>query len=471
MRGLFDTVNRIPLAYRVGLGLVVSLSLILGAFGFLHLQMQKQEQERLVVAAAERIGDVIRSSAHYKMLHNDRTALQNLIDNIGAEPGIRKVRIFNPQGMISFSSIPGEMGTWVDKKAEACYACHAQEKPIAKLEGKDRTRFLQDEKGERYLATIKPVENEKSCYTAACHVHPQSQRVLGVIDTQLSLAQVDESWRAHQWRMLGFWLVALLTVSGIAAAGFWIVATKTAQLEYAKATLVEREKLASLGKLAATVAHEINNPLFGIITYARLSQKDLQKGADAAKLADRLKCIERESQRCGDLIKNLLSFARSAPKGSESSDARFAIESALRLVNYRLKTQRIELEKELAPSPPPVACEQGPLEQLVLTLVVNAIEAMPHGGKLRVATTAVNGHLRIAVQDTGAGIPEEVLPRIFDPFFSTKDEPERTGLGLAVAKEIVESRHGTIEARNRPGGGAEFVVSLPAVEAEQEVRS
>jgi two-component system NtrC family sensor kinase len=218
------------------------------------------------------------------------------------------------------------------------------------------------------------------------------------------------------------------------------------------------------------VAHEVNNPLFGILTYARLSQKELKTGIDSGKLAERLKTIERESQRCGELVKNLLGYARSAPKPVESSEVRKVVERGLGLVSYRLKTQNVALETAFEEGLPPAACEQGPLEQVILAITMNAVEAMPNGGTLRVECGTSHGSVRIAIKDTGPGISDKVLPHIFEPFFSTKEEPERTGLGLAVAKEIVEGRHGKLQARNRVSGGAEMVILLPAAPVGEEMK-
>jgi two-component system NtrC family sensor kinase len=223
--------------------------------------------------------------------------------------------------------------------------------------------------------------------------------------------------------------------------------------------------MASIGKLAATVAHEINNPLFGILTYARLVSRALLKheipGRD--EMAEQLQTIERESKRCGDLVKNLLTFSRQAPIHREPNDLNTVVHRAVLLVKHKLEMQNIELEESLAKDMPPVHCDANQVQQVVLVLMVNASEAMPKGGKLEVTTefdaAAEQGAVR--VKDTGSGIPEELLPRIFDPFFTTKEDQNRTGLGLAVAHSIVEQHGGEISVRSAPGEGTEFRVALP----------
>jgi two-component system, NtrC family, sensor kinase len=224
--------------------------------------------------------------------------------------------------------------------------------------------------------------------------------------------------------------------------------------------------MASIGKLAATVAHEINNPLFGILTYARLVLRGILKhdfeGRD--ELAEQLRTIERESKRCGDLVKNLLAFSRQAPSNKEPSDLNTILRRAILLVKHKLDMQGVELTESLAAAVPPAQCDANQIQQVVLVLLVNAAEAMPKGGKLDVTTLAdpETGDCMLKVKDTGGGIPEDALPRIFDPFFTTKEDQNRTGLGLAVAQGIVEQHGGDILVKSSPGEGTEFTVKLPA---------
>ncbi len=244
------------------------------------------------------------------------------------------------------------------------------------------------------------------------------------------------------------------------------VQRKSQELERAYSSLVASEKMASLGKLAATVAHEINNPLFGMLTYARLTLKSLTNtDIDPAKkeeMLENLRVIERESRRCGDIIKNLLTYARQAPPKPQPADLNAIVERALGLVRHKLDLQSIELEQTLAPDLAKVWCDPGQIQQVIVVLLMNAAEAMAHGGQLIVTTSATeDGGVRLVVADNGGGIPEDVLPRIFEPFFTTKEEQQRTGLGLAVAHSIVEQHAGTITVRSDPGQGAEFTVTLP----------
>jgi two-component system NtrC family sensor kinase len=414
----------------------------------------------------------------------------------------------------------------VNKSAEACYGCHAQSAPLAKLNRPDRARMFWDKQGNHLLAVIRPIYNSPACSDAACHVHPASQQVLGVIDADLSLATVDEQIAQHQTTLIWFLAGAVLFGSLAAVAFIWVVVyrpvkelidgthrvaggdleyrlaagsddelgdlarsfnrmtaevagvqnkieeevrRKTAELEQVYKTLLRSEKMASVGKLAATVAHEINNPLFGILTYAHLVLRGLLKHefAERDEMADQLRTIERESKRCGELVKNLLTFSRQAPSNREPNNLNTIVERAITLVKHKLEMQGIELKEKLAAGLPAVQCDANQIQQVFLVLMVNAAEAMPNGGVLEVATQAGPGagQCSLRVKDTGAGIPADAMPRIFDPFFTTKEDQNRTGLGLAVAHSIVEQHAGEIAVRSTPGEGAEFTVALPAAAA------
>jgi two-component system NtrC family sensor kinase len=418
----------------------------------------------------------------------------------------------------------------VDKRAEQCYACHAQSAPLEKLNRPDRARIFADPGGGRVLGIIRPVENQPDCWSAPCHAHPREKKILGVIDTQLSLAIVDQQMATQRRQLLGFTALAAALVSAVTLLFVWLVVRrpirelmagtrrvssgdldfripvrssdelgalagsfnkmthdldaakaevlswartleervqrKSQELERAYSSLVASEKMASLGKLAATVAHEINNPLFGMLTYARLTLKGLaESGVEPEKKADmieNLRVIERESRRCGDIIKNLLTYARQAPPKPQIAELNPIVERALGLVRHKLDLQSIELEESLAADLPRVWCDPGQIQQVAVVLLMNAAEAMAQGGQMIVTTAAVpEGGARLVVSDNGGGIAEDVLPRIFEPFFTTKEEQQRTGLGLAVAHSIVEQHAGTITVRSTPGRGTEFTVFLP----------
>lgn len=500
---------RLGLAAKLAIGVIASTTAFFALFGFMNLRMARSNSEALVKQSADRLANIMLRSTRYAMLEDDRKALTNIIQELGSEPGIQRIRLVNETGRVTLSTESREVGS-------------AQEPP----NGRDNVRIFRDARGQRVLAVTRSVPNSSGCSNAECHFHPASQRTLGAIEADLSLAQVDEQVAEHQ-ATLRWFLGSAIVFGCLAAVTFmWVfvyrpvkelirgthrvadgdlgyrlpvrsddelgdlarsfnkmtvevadvqshieeqVRRKTAELERVHRTLLNSEKMASIGKLAATVAHEINNPLFGILTYARLVLRELQKhelpGRD--ELTEQLQTIERESKRCGELVKNLLTFSRQAPSNREPNDLNTIVRRAALLVKHKLDMQNIELRENYAADLPPVECDANQIQQVALVLMVNASEAMAKGGALEI-TTGLDGDSEqgyVRVKDTGCGIPEDVLPRIFDPFFTTKEDQNRTGLGLAVAHSIVEQHAGDISVRSAAGEGTEFTVRLPVAAA------
>ena len=522
---------RHSLAIKLTACVVGGMAVLFGLYGYWNLRLWRQSAQELTLQSADRISDTIRRSIRYSMLRNEREEVFHIINTIGHENGISRIRIFNKEGKISFSTDEPEVGKFVDKNGEACYACHAQAQPLTRLDRPDRMRIYTARDGTRVLGLIRPIENEADCSNAACHAHTGSNRVLGVLDTNLSLAAADLAAARHQRQIVVFTVVSLLIVSLFSAGLIWAtvykpvhrltegtrhvaqgdldyvlpetsrdeigalaiafnqmtvelkkaqaenrqwtetleqrVLQKTAELERAYRSLTQSEKMASLGKLAAVVAHEINNPLAGILTYSklisRLADKPLPADQRLAEAKKYLQIIEGESRRCGVIVKNLLTFARQQPINPQKNDLNAIVDRCLLLVGHQMSLQEIELAKHLAPDLAPVYCDAGQVQQALLAILINAIEAMPQRGLLEVESTYDSAArlCRVVVRDHGQGIPEDRLPHIFEPFFTTKEEGRGTGLGLAIALGIVHQHGGNIEVTSVREKGAAFTVLLP----------
>jgi two-component system NtrC family sensor kinase len=245
------------------------------------------------------------------------------------------------------------------------------------------------------------------------------------------------------------------------------VEEKTKELQRAHDHVVHVEKMASIGKMAAVVAHEINNPLSGILTYSKLLKKWVQRvDGDEEKrreIGDCLSLIESESKRCGDLVKNLLTFSRSAPMNLAWTNVNQIVDRCLRLVQHQFEMRAVQLQCELAEELPMMHCDPAQVEQVLLALVMNALDAMPHGGNLLLRTRSLpqSRQVELQVRDDGMGIPPELLPRLFEPFLTTKETGKGVGLGLAISKTIIERHGGEIEVESQPGRGTTFYVFLP----------
>jgi two-component system, NtrC family, sensor kinase len=231
-----------------------------------------------------------------------------------------------------------------------------------------------------------------------------------------------------------------------------------------EAQAIQNEKMAAVGTLVSGVAHELNNPLTSI---AGLAEFLLEQPEDAAPDRNHLRVIAEEAQRAGSIVRNLLTFARKGTTAQpEAVDLSDVVERTLFLMGWELKLQSIAIEKKLAPELPAVRGDRQQLQQVILNLMSNAAQAvtgLPPGlpRRISVSTTAEGDRVVVRVTDTGLGIPGDVLPQIFSPFFTTKRQGEGTGLGLFISYGIVTGHGGTLSAESRPGAGATFTVSLP----------
>ena len=515
--------------------LLAVMVVVFALLGYLNVRLHRQDLEAATLVSAERVSDIIKHSTTYYMLRNDREGLYHAIHTMEDEPGMVKVRIFDQEGRISYSTDPAEVSHVLDKTGEACYGCHTQSQPLARLNRPDRFRIYRSG-GQRVLGIITPIENQPSCSNADCHAHPASQQVLGVLDTNLSLAKTDAQLAVGSTRMLNYTAGAMLIVAVLSWLFVWRevgqpikalkqgtehlargelgyqieersqdevgglahsfndmslqlrtaneeivnwaktledrVVQKTKELNRAHDHVLHVEKMASIGKMAAVVAHEVNNPLSGILTYAKLLRKWVATGqTEHEKREEAMECLDliaSESRRCGDLIKNLLTLSRTAPMNVQSTDLHTVIDRCLLLVRPQLEQGGVEVQLKLAEDLPRVPCDPAQIEQVLLILIMNAKDAMPRGGNLWIETRPNNAEraIEILVRDDGAGIAPEVLSHIFEPFVTTKERGHSVGLGLAISRGIVERHKGRIEVESVLGRGTAFTITLPSQAAD-----
>ena len=235
-----------------------------------------------------------------------------------------------------------------------------------------------------------------------------------------------------------------------------------------KKALMQQDKLASLGKLAATIAHEINNPIAAVLTYIRLMIKLIARNRFSPErlpdISRYLTTMESETARCGDIVKNLLAFSRQSKITISSHSIADIIEKSLFLIAHDLKIKEIKLKKSIESNIPKVRGDFRQIQQALLNLMYNASEAMQKGGTLTLTakkSVSVYGFLEVVISDTGCGIAEEDMENIFEPFFTTKEEGKGVGLGLAVAYGIITQHNGTIAVESELEKGSTFTIRLP----------
>jgi two-component system NtrC family sensor kinase len=245
------------------------------------------------------------------------------------------------------------------------------------------------------------------------------------------------------------------------------VAKKTEEIKKTQAGLVQTEKLASLGRMAAGVAHEINNPLTGVVTFAHLMKKRFPPDSDDAEDID---VIIEQAERCAKIIKNLLTFARATPSEKGKIDINNVLSRTIQLVRNQEKFHNIKFDINLADTALITLGDGTQFQQICLNMFLNAADAMHLRGKITVATRQIEDDntpfVEIEFTDTGSGIKEADLAKLFEPFFTTKPVDKGTGLGLSVSHGIVKHLGGNIKVESTVGKGTSFFVRLPLTEQQ-----
>ncbi len=414
---------------KIGLRLIILVAftslVIIGVFAYFNVKSQGNSLISEVERHANQLSETVISSTRYDMMLNQRDRIQQTINSIGRQPQIRNVRIINKIGEIIYSSDSTSINKMVDKKAESCYACHSEDKPLEQISITERTRiFKAPQDSSRVIGIISPIYNEKSCWQSDCHAHPKDQKVLGVLDISISLAEVDKEIARREWQIVIFAIVAVLTL-GLLIAFFvrkWISgpvndllnATKqvsagnlnyeikahsddeigklsesfnnmTKKLSEARMQLFQSDKMASLGRLAAGVAHEINNPLTGVLTYSSFLMK---RTKDNPEFQEDLKVIVRETLRSREIVKSLLDFARQSVPKKSPADINEIISKSIGVIENQLAINKVKIVKQIDPDLPKIKVDSNQMQQVFINLFVNASDAMDKTG----GTITVNAH-------------------------------------------------------------------------------
>lgn len=514
---------RLRLISKLAISTSAVLLIGMACFAFINVEHLKKTLMEETVSDTDKLSETIIRTTHYQMMENDTIRVYQMMNEVGSQKGIERIRLISKNGRIIFSTAQEEVGVLLDSKAEGCNSCHSAEGTSIETSSMNRSRTFTNREGKNVLGLARAIYNEEGCYIAACHFHSPNSKVLGVLDIIVSLEPMQNRIAAYRK------VVVILTAVQVALIFFCLtfltqkmvnlplrqilhhtqrlgrgeleayleiqsrdemgelsdacndmtlklktardqleewgkvleakVEERTGEVKAIQAQLVRSEKLASLGELVAGIAHEINNPLTGILMFASMSSKDpkLDPG-----IRDDLEIITRETQRCAKIVKGLLDFSRESIPQKQPSSINKIMEATLSLVENQSTFHNIDVEKRYDQEIPEVLADPNQIEQVFVNILLNANHAMCGGGTLRISTWMDNlrQNACIAIGDTGSGIPEENLSRIFDPFFTTK-ENKGTGLGLSVSYGIIESHGGMIEVESKVGVGTTFTVKLP----------
>jgi two-component system NtrC family sensor kinase len=521
---------------RLALKLILSLTIIVaiteGVSGIINVKTQEHQLLDAMILGADQLSKGITSATWHAMLADHRDTAYEVMQTIALKQGINRIRIFNREGRVMFSTKNGD-DPQVDKRSDACALCHASGQPLIKVDVPSRARIETVQDGRRQLTMVTPIYNEPACSSSSCHAHPAGTRVLGVLDVTLDLDPVDSELADIKWRgvlatcihilLIGLFIVyftqhfvdvpirkliegtravsamqldkpieidtseelgelgrsfnvmrerlkqALNEINEFTQGLEAKVEERTEQLKSAHQKLLKTNRLASLGQLSASVAHEINNPLSGVLNLSMLMQRILKDDGIPPNRVEEfrryLSQVINETSRVGRIVSDLLAFSRRSKPQSVEADLNGIIRTTMSLVSHKLKLGDVKVELHLEENLPRVHCDSSQMQQVVMNFLLNAAEATQTSGHGLVVVRTIlqqdNSIVILEVTDNGEGISPEHLPKIFDPFFTTKEEGKGVGLGLAVVYGIVDAHGGDIEVKSKKGEGTTFRVTLP----------
>jgi two-component system, NtrC family, sensor kinase len=519
--------------------ITISLVLLFLLFGIIFRSVYEQYLNTVIRQSGNNIGSIVEGSLYHSMLENDKSALQSTLDIINTMSGIDDVNMYDDKDSLVYTSFSSETTTHSNPN---CLGCHSniksmfpgKEKSYRIINIKSECSMNQNDNSHRHLLIRSPILNEKSCYTASCHAHPESEEVLGSLVIRLPLADLDNAVvkSSTEFYLLATFITLLLVsvlifftrkkiknpLNDLIKASIAVsngnkstrlqikpnqlddmrmvsqafndmldnlqsateelqnwsqqleykVQKKSEELGAAQNELIHIERIASLGKLSSSVAHEINNPLSGILIYTKLIHKQLSNPELYASKKDsilrHLKLIENETKRCGDIVKGLLDFSRKDQDDFETKHLNTILQETYELMTHPIKIANINFLSDFQAKSDLINCSPNQIKQACVAILVNASEAVLENGEIVVSTRNPDLEtIQIDISDNGIGIPEDDIPHIFEPFFSTKHDTSGIGLGLAIVHGIVKSHNGKLEVKSELGRGTTISIVLPLI--------
>jgi len=508
------------LAQKLILSLTLIVVVISAISGLITVKTEQQHLLNAMVTGADQLSKSITSATWHAMLDDHRETAYEVMQTIGSRQGIDRIRMFNRTGRLVFSTAPEDSGRGADPREKtivsssvsifrgrdgrrnlamvtpipneaACSqaACHAHPAAVKVLGVLDLSLNL--DSADREIAQVKlgvfavtgieilligififfftqrfvgvPIQQLIAGTKAVSAM--ELDKPIDIVHTSEELDHLARSFNTMRERLR----LAMDEINQFTAKLETKVAERTEELRAAHQKLRQTDRLASLGHLAASVAHEINNPVSGVLNLGMLMQRILtDDGIPPERIPEFRKYLSQvvqETSRVGRIVSDLLSFSRRSKPQRAEADLNRIVKTTLSLASHKLKLGNVTVNTDLADDLPAVRCDSSQIQQVVLNLVLNGAEATHSREERRLAVRtrrAQNGvAVALSVQDNGEGVRAENLSRIFDPFFTTKPEGKGVGLGLAVSYGIVEAHGGDIAVTSKPGEGATFTVTLP----------
>jgi signal transduction histidine kinase len=377
----------------------------------------------------------VHANAEYILNFKKEIGVQGQIEELGRQSDIDYVALLDGSSKI----VAHTDAALVDRLDEDAFALKA------KIEGEPASRVVEIAGGKQRYEVIKPVI-----------LHGSN---LGMLRIGLSLEPIRAAWRKN----VGSMAVLALTILGVGALGMAVIfynqQSNMREIKALEDEVTRKEHLATLGNLSATVAHEIRNPLNAVSMGLQRLKSEFQPTADHEEYARFIELIRGEVHRLNTIVEQFLSLARPLELKREPVRIAELLKELALFVQNDAQSSGVRISVEAAADLPAAGVDRNYMKQVLMNLMLNGIQAMPEGGTLILEAKAAQGELFLTVADSGTGIPEENLPKIFEPYFTTK--ADGSGLGLTIARRIVEVHGGAIRARKEPRGGTRFEISVP----------
>jgi two-component system, NtrC family, sensor kinase len=498
------------------LSITVIVIIVAAVSGLINVKTEERQLLDTMLLGADQLSKGITSATWQFMLDDHREAAYDVMKTIALKQGIDRIRMFNRAGQVMFSTLPDDPQPASPSQSDAgqrvrirrdpagqrrlemltpiynepsCSqaACHAHPAGVRVLGVLDLQLSL--DSVDREVSSMKyrvmlvtgveitliglfiiyftrrflsrPIE--KLIAGAKAVSHMELDTPVGVDDSSEEIFELANAFEVMRERLGS----ALREINQFTESLEIKVEERTRQLQAAQKKLLHNDRLASLGQLSASVAHEINNPISGVLNLSMLLQRMLKPdGVPPDRIEEFRKYLGQvtsETTRVGRIVSDLLAFSRRSKPQRAPADLNRIVRSTLSLVQHKMKLSNVEVETRLREDLPAAHCDASQVQQVVLNLLLNAAEATQTKPDRRVTveTAAGDGSVTLTIADNGEGIPAENLSKIFDPFFTTKSEGKGVGLGLAVSYGIIQAHGGDIEVKSQPGQGTTFTVSLP----------
>jgi two-component system NtrC family sensor kinase len=501
---------------RLMVSITVIVVIVAAVSGLVNVNTEERQLQKTMIVGADQLSKGITSATWHAMLDDHREAAYEVMATIALKQGIDRIRLYNSAGQVVFSTLPEDRATAArspvaltsqvvriqranghrrlemltpvyNERACSQAECHAHPADVRVLGGLDLALNL--ESVDHEVASMKvrvllvtaleialislfiivftrrfvgrPIEKLIEGFKAVSQMELDTP--LDIAPGSEELGELARSFNVMRERLRG----AVAEINQFTQNLETKVAERTQQLQAAQKKLLHNDRLASLGQLSASVAHEINNPISGVLNLSMLLQRMLKNdGIPPDRIEEFRKYLSQvtsETARVGRIVSDLLAFSRRSKPQRAPADLNRLVATTLSLVQHKMKLNNVEVETDFQDGLPPVPCDASQIQQVALNLLLNAAEATQSKSERRVtvSTSSSAGEVRLTVSDNGEGIAPENLSKIFDPFFTTKSEGKGVGLGLAVSYGIVQAHNGDIEVKSIPGTGTTFVVSLP----------